>query len=664
MRTYQKVIICIVCLALWSCAMLDPYEPLTKYYDDYSTLPTDSITLPQAVGYARAVRMDYIKKIQAENKDLGELGIATMILAGAIGADTIIDRSDDLLTIGTIAGATGLSAAQWLSDGDRTKLYALGARALTCAVEAVVPLQGIQISDVSNKKAALFAELRNVQALYSTVILFQQSNLNSPLNLVIEKNLADAKGQIATAQNIYKNGDILQRKVQSAGSNLQVTVDDINNKVLAGLIEGQRDIATLRETIKGLVVQAGGFIEIPGQSLFTSIDAIGGEVSNELFDRDGDQGQTSSKEAIEALTHLKVALAALDIAAFELESMIGSVTNTYSDEKLKGCGVDVVRPLSVSRPEIVFVKGIDFVETFTIGGGSKKYSAKADQAIPGVSIEQSEHFGARVTVKAVGSELKLGNYSISVSDDTDQKQYVTVKVIEQPQQAQGPNPLGPDDEKQFCEKPENEENSVCNVQLSLQRFNLFGEPDAKNLDGQCGEDTLNGLRKLLLLLKPSDALPTLGCNETTIKEHLNNINSLFPFIPMGALNESGLLLLHTRIMRESKPIDQVSRDPLGQSEVDFLNKEVEGTVTTVSKPQDFRVMLKRLYFKTFKKYLAEKLNEASFDASTPWTDADTQALDKTSYTVLKGKLTTKSGLYDLIELTPTLFALEPSGDDR
>jgi hypothetical protein len=643
--------------------MLDPYEPLTKYYDDYSTLPTDSITLPQAVGYARAVRMDYIKKIQAENKDLSELGIATMILAGAIGADTIIDRSEDLLTIGAIAGATGLSAAQWLSDGDRTKLFALGARALTCALEAVVPLQGIQASDVSNKKSALFAELRKVQALYSTAILLQQSNLNSPLNLVIEKNLADAKGQITAAQIIYKNGDILQRKVQSAGSNLQVTVDDINNKVLAGLIEGQRDIATLRETIKGLVVQAGGFIEIPGQSLFTSIDAVAEGVSNDFFDLNGGQSQTSSNDVIETLTNLRVALAALGIAAFELESMIASVTNTYSDEKLKGCGVDVVKPLSVSKPEIMFVKGIDFVETFTIGGGSKKYSAKADQTISGVSIEQSEHFGARVTVKAVGSELKLGNYSISVSDDTDQKQYVTVKVIEQPQQTQGPTPPGANDEKQFCEKTENKENSVCNIQLSLQRFNLFNEPDAKNLDGECGEDTLNGLRKLLLLLNPSDALPTLACNETTIKEHSNNINSLLPLFPMGALNESGLLLLHTRIVRESKSIDQVSRDPLGQSEVDFLNEEVEGTITTISKPQDLRIMLKRLYFKTFKKYLAGKLNEAAFNPSTPWTDADTQSLDKTSYTVLKGKITTKSSLYDLIEITPTLLALEPPGDD-
>ncbi|WDE06639.1 hypothetical protein SG34_006955 [Thalassomonas viridans] len=660
MKLCRKIIICLVCAGLSSCAMVDPYEPLAKYYDDYSALPTDSITLPQAVGYARAVRMDYIKKIQAENRDLSELGIATMVLAGAIGADTIIDRSDDLITIGSILGVTGLSAAQWLSDGDRTKLYALGARALTCAVEAVVPLQSVQVADISNYKATLFTELIKVQTLYEQTILLQQSNLDSSLNLLIEKNLTDAKGQITAAQKTYKNGDILQRKVQSAGSNLQVTVDDINNKVLLGLIEGERDITSLREAIKGLVVQAGGFIEIPGQSLFTAIDAVVAEGEGYLSDKEKGQEAIHPENILRTLTQLKVALAGLNSAAFQLESVISGVTHNHSDEKLKSCGVDVVRPLSVSKSEIVFVKGVDFVETFTIAGGNKKYSII--HAIPGISVQQSEHFGARVTVKASGAELQPGSYFISVSDDKEQKQDVTVKVIEQPSQTQN-QPTGKD--KQFCEKPENKELDICNIQLSLQRFNLFEAPDKKNLDGKCGDNTLKGVRKLLLLMQPSEALPELKCENTVLEQLSNKINSNLPFlIPPEALNESGLLLLHARMLKEDKAVDKISQEPVGQAEVDYLNGQLAGTITAASPAADIRIMLEKLYFKRFKKYLHNKLNETSFKADTPWTDQDTQALDNSSFTDLKGKITAKSSLYALIEIAPVLFALQAPGGAR
>lgn len=659
MRLCQKLIVYLACVGLSSCAMIDPYEPLSKHYDDYSTLPTDSITLPQAIGYARAVRMDYIKKIQAENKGLSELGIATMILAGAIGADTLIDRSDDLITIGSMVGVTGLSAAQWLSDDDRTKLYALGARALTCSVEAVIPLQSVKAADISNYKTTLLTELGKVQALYEMAILLQQGSLDTTLNLLIEKNLADAKGQITAAQNTYKNGDILHRKVQSAGTNLQVTVDDINNRVLLGLIEGERDLASLRESIKGLVVQAGGFIEIPGQSLFTAIDAVNSKGNTFLSDEEKAQGLTNSNNVLNTLTKLKAALARLNNAAFQLESVISGVTHNYSDEKLKSCGVDVVRPLSVSKPEIVFVKGVDFVEVFTIAGGSKMYSAKAEQAIPGISLQQSEHFGARVTVKASGAELQLGNYSISVSDDKKQMQYVTVKVIEQPSQEQK-QPT--DKNKPFCEKTENKENTVCNIQLSLQRFNLFEYPDAENLDGKCGDETFKGAQKLLLLTQPSESLPELKCEDTILKQLLNEINSNLALIPIGALNESGLLLLHARMLEENKSIKEISQTPVGQKEIDFLNSQTDGTITTTSLAADIRIKLKRLYFKRFKKYLHDKLKETSFKADKPWIDQDTQTLDKSKLTSLRGKITATSSLYDLIKIAPVLFTLQVPGD--
>ncbi len=659
MKLCQKLIICLVCAGLSSCAMVDPYEPLTKYYDDYTELPKDSITLPQAVGYARAVRMDYVKKIQAENKDLSELGIAAMVLAGAIGADAIIDRSDDLITIGSIAGVTGLSAAQWLSDGNRTKLYALGARALTCAVEAVIPLQGIQVVDISTNKNSLLAELGKVQELYETVILLQQSNQDPSLNLLIEKNLADAKGQITAAQKTYKNGDILQRKVQSAGTNLQITVDDINNRVLLGLIEGQRDLNSLRQAIKGLVVQAGGFIEIPGQSLFTAIDAVGDAGEGFLSDKQEVQGAINPTDVLATLTKLKIALAGLNNAAFQLDSVISGVTHNYSDEKLKGCGVDVVRPLSVSKPEIVFVKGVDFVETFTIAGGSKMYSAKADQAIPGISLQQSEHFGARVTVKATGSELQLGNYSISVSDDKEQKQYVTVKVIEQPSQVSAQTTA---ENKQFCEKPENKQNDVCNIQLSLQRFNLFDVPTAKNLNGTCGDNTLKGSRKLLLLMQPSEVLPELKCEDAALAQLSNQINSNLPYLASpGALTETGLLLLHARMLEQHKALNQITQDKVGQAEVGFLNDEVEGTITLESQAKDVRIMLQKLYFKRFKYYLHDKLNQPLFNGDTPWTNQDTQTLENSPFTSLKGKITATSSLYDLIEIAPVLFALQAPG---
>lgn len=191
-------------LSISGCAsVFNPYVT----WDRPTPKPGEEITLKDGIDYANDGKEKYKAAIGDQAWLTNSLGVGLIGLGAAALGLGIAGVSGDAITALGLTGAAGFATGTWLSSRPRQSVYIEGIKGLTCAVEAVLPL------NFSPKDRA---ELRRN--------LFEPDSLDNPILDRIVVNMIDQIGKLKTAiENAETDGTNDLNLIRQAKDELKTT---------------------------------------------------------------------------------------------------------------------------------------------------------------------------------------------------------------------------------------------------------------------------------------------------------------------------------------------------------------------------------------------------------------------------------------------------------
>ena len=135
MRIKPTIFSLLLCtgVALSGCSVWNPHVTWTREGGD-------EVTLAQAINYANRAKDAYKVAIGDQAVLTSGLGLGLIPLSAAALGFGIAGGSSDAVTALGLTGAAGYAAGTWLSSKPRQRVYIAGIKAMTCAVDAMIPL--------------------------------------------------------------------------------------------------------------------------------------------------------------------------------------------------------------------------------------------------------------------------------------------------------------------------------------------------------------------------------------------------------------------------------------------------------------------------------------------------------------------------------------------
>lgn len=247
------------------------------------------------------------------------------------------------------AGAAGLGTGTWLSSRPRQLVYLAGVKAMTCAVDAVLPLD-VSADDRRVLRAGLDAlggaigtttdRARRVRELLAIVESRWPTDL-ADLTKETRRDLATVETLLQAARSTYTAGVKLEGEVARAGQALIATVDRLGAEVDRQITATLPDPQALSTIVGGLAQVSGQFTKLPERPKAEA------EMRDEAAPKD--RGALQSDEAAKRQDELHREKGPLKDAAIDLENrtlvvaaLVDRVAELRPLATLKQCGVETV----------------------------------------------------------------------------------------------------------------------------------------------------------------------------------------------------------------------------------------------------------------------------------------------------------------------------------
>ena len=430
--------------------------------------PTETVTLPVALVYGERVRSAYREALGDQARLQAWLGIGLIPLsAAAIGLGATGGSSAAILALG-LTGAAGYGTGTWLLNRPRQAAYVAGIKAITCAEDAMTPLnvpiavqKGLETNLADLRKTT--QALQTAQAKLTATVATADAKVGAlttvrpplavrrdevrALVVTARDELKAADAALTVADKAHGSGVALKAVLDTAGGQLVAAINKIADTVDGLVVETQRDPQALATIISGLGGAYRTFTTVPEGMAITRTPPPKGA--------DGGMGQsgdvapekrtwplTEAEEAIfraeldalavelrSQLADLRTATAAVTVPRRWVADTVNAVAKDPPVEKLKGCGVqagelitmltlDPAGPYEIAPPGSI---------SFTLKGGLSPYGASIAQGVSGLTVTQAAPFSPAITV-AAAKDTPDGAYTVHLTDGKGQIVTATITV--------------------------------------------------------------------------------------------------------------------------------------------------------------------------------------------------------------------------------------------
>lgn len=395
------------------------------------------------------------------------MGIALIPLtAAAIGLGATGGSAAAIVAL-SAAGAAGYGTATWLSSKPRQMAYLAGLKAITCAEDAVKPLD-MSLADrvqLESDIRSLNVAIRRVESLAgqtsasadraATRVAGAGQSTTPQLRALagaqreylksVDGHVRAARDLASSAQDAHASGVKLQQTISAAGGKLGSAIDDIAAEVGKLVAETQRDPEALANIINGLGGAYKMFAAVPAQ-----VQPRAAEAGSEIRAQSGRpratgvQALSTEEQALEQalltdqdqiaaqLATLYDAVAAMSSYRRAVAARVNPIAEGAQFERLKACGVKADTTVAdlVIDPAgpFEFTKGKPGAKTFSIKGGMTPFDARlVAGATTGITVENDPPFSRTVFIR-LAAEAAAGDYALVVRDGSGRSATAIIKV--------------------------------------------------------------------------------------------------------------------------------------------------------------------------------------------------------------------------------------------
>ncbi len=410
-----------LCFALASCSLMNPYVDESLSMNGGPKV-CSSITadMEAALACSTALKSRYLNSMGKQANlnawtGIGLIPLTAVTIGFAANGDSASKISDFAI------GSAGLySLSNWIAAPERTKIFGVGQKAITCAEQAVQPfvLSG-KAKERFNSIVTGFETLHKKYALVKNSLAIYSSESGAKTSLI-----SQAQASLLETQQLRRSaGDLLHQYGRAPGE-LVGTVKNINATVNEALGSTIQSLNALPGYISGLgelyKQNKTGFITFTPKSETKSNDSG-------MTPHSGQDNAIDPKSQKTAETELSIAYKLLEEANANMTLLVTELTPPSPAKSLDQCGIDtesISAPITVNPGVLSFTVGTKNKNSLSISGGNGTYTYSADESI--FTVSQTPAFGGNLTVSL--KDAKPGNYIIKVQDSTGRSEDVPVTI--------------------------------------------------------------------------------------------------------------------------------------------------------------------------------------------------------------------------------------------
>ena len=363
-------------------------------------------TLPNAVLLAASLRDGYSAQVSDSillDRSTALLLITAAGIATGLGSATSTHSAVLGLTLG---GAAGYTAETYINSKPQQIIYAAGANAVQCAIDATQPLQ-IAYGERA-KLADLLQTLRGQIGDLEVEISRSGPAVSSP-------DIERGKANLTNANALYSAGNVSLETLDKAGGALSQSVMAI--KVQVGMA-----LATSTPNL---------------QSLASGLSASLPSLANQLGGAPAAQALPKKPTGEQAANFDPAANRKIEATITALSALLDRIHAAPATDVLKNCGVDTQKlglAMRVAPSGAVTAEISDASPSKNVGlqvsGGAIPYSYiwLAEQPDPSV-VKVSFDSGNGLAIVTVGSGTAAGDYVLQFSDAAGVKTSATLHVV-------------------------------------------------------------------------------------------------------------------------------------------------------------------------------------------------------------------------------------------
>ena len=473
-------------LPLTGCVVVPALEPDDKLVADYSSDPT----LPKAIKVAESLRDAYTGEVKDQIVTERVTAIA-LIAATVVAADMAIRQVSESEVLGLTLGAGALfTGTNFMVSKPQQYIYAAGANAVQCALDAVHPMRVAH-----SKRASLEGLIKKMD--------LDIRNLESRLLLFKTVDIEEAQRGRAVAQeakNILPVAREALVALDNAGGELYSSMGRIQAEVT-------RAISANSPNLQSLMQQLGN-----------ALPALGAQITGVALPAPTDTKAATKSAADPAeLAKLVALITAVEADLADLQLIISAVQAKPSADKLKTCSVDLQQAGLTMKviPSGTLSVAAGTTAPVSIAGGVLPYQPATwvGSAPPADKVELATETGAGIVTIKTKADAPAGTYMLLLRDSAQGRETVNISITA----TSGGNTTSPNGQKsasKCVEIPQVKKVQQALISKGITTVKIGDESKPVEADGCPGPVTDQAMRTFLKSQGengapvPDDAIPT------------------------------------------------------------------------------------------------------------------------------------------------------------
>jgi hypothetical protein len=393
--------------------------------------------------YADATADAYTAKISEEftrqqNLSTGLIGLGGLAIGLAAG-----HAHPDALKLTALTGGLGYQIGSLNTNQGRNQIYLAGAKAISCAKDAIKPLRirensikNITTSTATLRDAAIAASAA-AGALVTQVGRVPADNIDTATGVQkAQISLDRYTTDIAQANAAIGRAATLVQKIETAGTTLEIQVDNIRSTVSDALNGTVGDLSNLPR----IIASTSDYVNVfaPGINLGNSLTQMITSTNTSPAGNNWSGGMPKSSttplnDLAHALGHLEAKLAELE---FEIANLLGLIAMPGADEVKSAMALCAITPnvtevFRLSTSTTNFTEGTAGVVTVSVKGGTSPYYAVPIKSL-GAGIDVRVLPGDNVLVSVTADAKGGTSYQVNITDHAGTSLPLTITIAAKP----------------------------------------------------------------------------------------------------------------------------------------------------------------------------------------------------------------------------------------
>jgi len=410
-------------LVMSGCSVINPHVT----WDRPKVEPGQTITLQQGLDYADHAIKEYKDAIGHQAILTSIVGVSVISLGLATLGLGITEAGTKAVTILGLTTAGTYGTGTWLSSKPRQLVYAAGIEAMTCAKEAMAPLDlpKSTIDTFTQSVNALPGKTSAVESNISKVSFILRSAKGELTQYQVDaatEMVRTAREQLELANGARISGNQLKREFDRAGSLLMAAVDRIGAQIDVALVKTEPNISALPDILSDLTKTYTRLGKLPESP----------KAAAPVRDAPSDMPKGDAATQLgSALGTLSTSVESLSGDVYVVSALVNSLSESTPTKALKSCKVDTdVTGIQVQPPgDVTFEEEQISTQSLVVMGGKPSYFAHLLQSpVPGLDVQSKPTAGIALIEIVKSGKTLPGIYHAFITDTAGNSKAVFIKV--------------------------------------------------------------------------------------------------------------------------------------------------------------------------------------------------------------------------------------------